>query len=94
MGCETVTYWALDRINEGVALLDQVNELKEDLAQVRLDEETLLDIGWYPEFSPEGLFVVTVVRREDWEAPLYRKEADTLDALRVAIKAGIDAANG
>jgi hypothetical protein len=33
-------------------------------------------------------------RLEDWDDPLCQQEAVTLAALRVAIKKGIDAANG
>jgi len=64
-----VTYWALDGLEASRPLEHQLDELKEDLAQVRFGARTVLDVGWYPEFSSNGKFVVLVVRDGAWDTP-------------------------
>ena len=88
-----VVYWALERVDPSVALVDQLGELKEDLAQVRFARETLLDVGWYPEFSATGSFAVTVVRSGDWDEPVFTEEAVTVAALLGAIERAIASAS-
>jgi len=92
-GSGEVIYWALDRVDPAIALVEQLDELKEDLAQVRFGKDTLLDVGWYPEFAAEGSFVVTIVRDENWDDPLFTDEAQTMDALLGAIERGVGLAS-
>lgn len=45
--------------------------LGEDLLQLRHDRHGLVvDVGWSPEASPRGRFVLTLIRGEDWANPL------------------------
>lgn len=91
-GSGQVIYWALDRVDPAIALSKQLGELKENLAQVQFAQETLLDVGWYPEFAAEGSFVVTVVQDGNWDEPLFTEEASTIEALRAAIERGVSLA--
>ncbi|MBK4714727.1 MULTISPECIES: hypothetical protein [Tenebrionibacter/Tenebrionicola group] len=43
--------------------------LDEDLLQFKLDNETTIDIGWYPSFDANGRFVVQRIKNSDWENP-------------------------
>lgn len=45
--------------------------LLEDLLLVRLADGTNIDVGWHPQFDPEGHYKV-VHYGEDWECPLER----------------------
>lgn len=76
-----VIYWDLDGINATRALTDQLWELKEDLAQVSFGDEVLIDIGWYPDFSPHGHFLILVVRNGDWENPFWEGHATSVEQL-------------
>jgi len=89
-----VVYWALGGLDPTRPLHEQLDEFKEDLVQVRFSSNTLLDVGWYPEFSGAGAFVVTVVRDEDWDEPLYSQEGTSISALRLAIAEGVRVATG
>jgi hypothetical protein len=88
----TVSYWALGAVRPEVAISFQYADLKEDLAQVEFAPAAILDVGWYPSFSPEGRFVVMVVRSADWDSPAFRREFKDVAALRDAIRAAIDVA--
>src|SRR5688572_16955207 len=87
-----VTFWDLCEIDDNVSLESQIEKLKEDMAQARFGECTTLDVGWYPEFAPDGSFVVVVIREQNWDAPLFKQEASTVADLRRAIVEGISAA--
>jgi hypothetical protein len=81
-----VEYWTLDRIGGDDAPADHRRwDLKEDLALVRFPGEVCLDIGWYPQGSPDGRFVMLVVRDEDWCTPLMRSEHATAKDLATAL---------
>lgn len=92
-----VEFWDLETLDEEQPLADQVQELKEDLAQVEYPSRVLLDIGWYSEFSeyPErGAFKIYVVRKENWDQPLFQTTCATIAALKKALlEAVIFAAN-
>lgn len=66
-----VVFWELEFLDLARPLTEQLDELKEDLAQIEYPGERVLDIGWYPSFSEEGQFVVRVVATSDWDTPLY-----------------------
>jgi hypothetical protein len=88
-----VDYWALDFLDLRRDMTMQAENLKEDLAQVKYSSEILLDIGWYPEFSPSGEFVVTVVRGGDWESPLFQGSANSAQALLTCLVTAVGAAD-
>lgn len=41
---------------------EQLESLKEDLLQVEFDEY-LVDVGWYPEYDPQGKFIVQLIKK-------------------------------
>ena len=84
-----IVYWDLDDIDEQKPLNVQSDHLKEDLAQVEYDGGTMLDIGWYPSFEPNGKVVVSVVKNGDWEAPVCRFVAKNVHELRKQIAIAI-----
>jgi hypothetical protein len=92
-GTGEVTYWALDTVRTDVPIRDQLDELKEDLVQVRFGERILLDVGWYPEFQADGAFLVVVVRDEDWNDPLFKRQASSFEELRAAINLAVGTAS-
>jgi hypothetical protein len=89
-----VVFWDLMNVDPDVPLDQQLDELKEDLAQVRFDQNTVLDIGWYPEFSNEGAFVIAVIRNEEWDSPVYRCECRSMAELGLAVSQAVLAAGG
>ena len=48
---------------------EQADSLNEDLFQMDLGDGRLLDIGWYPEFDPNGYFRVQVIHNGNWNSP-------------------------
>jgi hypothetical protein len=87
-----VAYWSLDEIDPSVPLTQQLSELKEDLCQIVFEENTILDIGWYPEFSSEGRFVVHVIRGGEWNDPLATFECRTVRDLESVVHEAVSIA--
>ncbi|MFR8428794.1 MAG: hypothetical protein ACLVCH_16125 [Roseburia inulinivorans] len=52
---------------------EQKECLLEDLLQVKYAQEYLLDVGWYPEYESEGEFIVQIIKKQNWEEPIYKK---------------------
>lgn len=52
---------------------EQLDNLTEDLLQVKYTEGFLLDIGWYPEYEPNGQFIIQLIKGDTWDTPRYRK---------------------
>ena len=84
LGNGQVVHWDLDQIDPDRPVRMQLDQLKEDLAQVRYGG-VLLDVGWYPEFAANGSFTVTAVKNEDWEQPLFIRECSDISALVIAV---------
>jgi hypothetical protein len=93
-----VIFWDLEFLDASKPLGDQLEDLKEDLALVQLQGDQLLDIGFYPEFKPDGAFAVCVVPSNDWDKPIFFERhdniADFLSCLPRAIVAADRAAHG
>jgi hypothetical protein len=87
-----VVYWDLGFLDPQKPLVDQLHDLKEDLAQTTYGDR-VLDVGWYPEFSEEGEFVVRVVRGTNWDDPLFQDSSRTVDGLLSCLAAAITVAN-
>ena len=83
-----VVYWDLGFLDNQRPLIDQLDGLKEDLAQVRYGD-LLLDLGWYPEFSGDGEFVVRVVCRADWDAPVFQDSSRSVEGLLLCLETAI-----
>lgn len=77
-----VVFWDLDRINELIPLSEQIDDLKEDLAQIAFPGGIVLDLGWYPSFDPRGQFRVTIVQDGVWERPVFQAGAKDLRSLK------------
>lgn len=67
----TITYNALGYIKEEFSLHDQLEHLTEDLLQIEINESFLVDVGYYPECSPEGRFKIVVIKDYDWTQPVW-----------------------
>ena len=78
-----ILYDELSLLDEEVSLSDQSMLLKEDLFQVQsFDGLCLLDVGWYPEFDMKGYFEVKVIRKYDWENPIFIKRTSDIQSLK------------
>ncbi len=56
----------------------------EDLLQVRDPLGLyLIDIGWYPERSPDGTYRCRLVKGQDWGSPLLDSRVTTLADVRM-----------
>ena len=68
---------------------EQADSLNEDLFQMDLGDGRLLDIGWYPEFDPNGYFRVQVIHNGNWDSPectiSVRSGAELLQAVKQCI---------
>jgi hypothetical protein len=89
-----VVQWDLGRVTPTKLINEQYGELHEDLAQVAFGANTILDVGWYPELSPAGRFVIFVVRNQEWDEPVLRLECKDIAGLYAAIRSAIDVARG
>lgn len=89
-----VTFWDLDLVSDLSPLSHQVELLKEDLAQAQYPNGCVLDVGWYPEFSPDGHFAVAVIKADNWEKPIHYCECKTVSDLRTAISNALQTAIG
>jgi hypothetical protein len=85
-GAGRVTFWDLTFLDAAKPLAEQLDDLKEDLAQARYEGGVLVDVGWSPSFSAEGAFVVRVVREADWDAPLFLERHASVAALGDAVR--------
>ena len=91
-GGGTVVFWDFD-VDSNRPLTDQLDELKEDMIQVEYpDRDLIIDVGWYPEFSADGNFVVQLIGDQDWGSPLMRLEAPDVSSLRACIRKCVDSA--
>ena len=85
----SVTYWDLTDIDETRPLSEQLDCLKEDLAQLQYPNGIALDIGWYPSFDRDGEFVLLLIRNEAWETPVFRGTAKDLPMLKEQISMAV-----
>lgn len=84
-----VLFWDLDFLDPLKPLMDQLDDLKEDLAQVRYRGGVIVDVGWFPELSCDGGFVVSVVRESDWDQPLFREDHRSVDGLVACLREAV-----
>ncbi len=73
-----IVFWGIDDLGLNKNLESKIEGiLREDLIMVEFGNKIVLDLSWLPEFSPQGQFVLNVVRckhgnSEDWENPLFQ----------------------
>jgi hypothetical protein len=66
--------------------LDDLHALGEDIIQFRsLDGDVTIDVGWYPELDPDGMFRCVVVRGDAWKSPEQKLTTTDLEAVRIWI---------
>ena len=66
---------------------EQWDNLHEDLIQVEYEDSLLLDVAWYPECDPTGRFIINQIQDYDWENPLKKIEAKSIDEMYKSINA-------
>jgi hypothetical protein len=87
-----VVFWDLGELDLTQPLASQVDELKEDLAQIAFAGEVILDVGWYPSFNADGQFVVRVVHSSDWDTPLFLERTAEAPALCSCLQRAVEIA--
>ena len=88
-----VLLWDLADLDPQLPLIDQLYELKEDLAVVRFPCEIVVDVGYYPEFTKSGRFVVTVTPNADWDTPWFVFETQSIPELKNVLVTAIQTAS-
>jgi len=88
-----VIFWDMEFLDLLKPLTEQLSNLKEDLVQVKYGDR-VLDVGWYPEFSNEGEFVIRVVHGTNWDEPLFQESCRTTDGFWRCLKTAIKVAQG
>lgn len=91
LGSGRVTYDSL-QIDPSKPLADQTENLTEDLLQVEYENGILLDVGWYPELSPDGCFRVRVIQDLDWQEPWFNRSCGEYHELVTLISTGAQVA--
>jgi hypothetical protein len=84
-----VDFWDMQNIRLDVPFREQVSALQEDLAQVSYPSGRLVDVGWYPQSSPDGAFCVMVIGDGGWEAPVLSLIAQSPQQLLSAIERAV-----
>lgn len=75
-------------IDFNVSYSRQIEELLEDLIQIEYENGYLIDLGWYPEYNPNGKFIVQVIKNYDWEKPIYKEQSrDKKKLKKILLKA-------
>ena len=87
----TVKWNTLSEPADG-SVIPPCDDLTEDLLLLENPERgVVIDLGWLPEFSPEGRFVLTAIKHradgeEAWERPLRVIECDSYTTIRSRIE--------
>lgn len=69
-------------IKNDIPLKKQELFLTEDLLQVEYKNKIILDLGWFPEFNCNGVFLINIIRNYDWNNPIFKKEVYVLSELK------------
>lgn len=67
-----ITYDAFN-IDFNIPFKQQLDELNEDLLQA-LNEDYIIDIGWYPERNPKGTIITLLIKKNNWNKPIKKFE--------------------
>lgn len=73
-------------IRNDIPLENQLDELKEDMLQVKFPNGYFLDIGWRPSFEIDGQFKLVLIKDFNWENPIYSDSANDLFELEEKIQ--------
>jgi hypothetical protein len=82
----TARRWSYEDIDQTVGLAAQLPLLKEDLVQIPYPNGHVLDLGWYPQHSINGIFVMHIIENENGDDPVARREARSISGLKTAIE--------
>ena len=80
-----ITYNDFD-IDPNIPFEIQKYSFKEDILQIEFGERFVLDVGYSPEFEPNGNFVIQAIQDNDWMNPISRIKCQTLDKLKKSIE--------
>lgn len=73
-------------IDENYNFYNQRWSYKEGMLIVRFGNDYLIDVGWYPEFKPDGFFRVEVIKNGDKKNPIKKITTRSLGKLKVGIE--------
>jgi hypothetical protein len=73
-------------IDPKLSFEEQKWSFKEDIIQIVFTNDYLIDVGWYPEFDPEGFFKIRVIQGINWDKPLYEKKCKDIETLRLYLQ--------
>lgn len=76
-----------------VSFEEQELSYKEDIIQMIFGELITVDVGFYPEFQPDGFFKVEVILDCDWTKPVYKKRIKSLEEMKNCLQEAIDLAD-
>ena len=80
-----ITYNDFD-IDPNIPFETQKYSFKEDILQIEFGERFVLDVGYSPEFEPDGNFIIQAIQDNDWMNPISRIKCNTLDTLKKSIE--------
>lgn len=69
---------------------EQLDALMEDLVQIDYEDGYLIDLGWHPEYNPQGNFFVQVIKDYNWEKPIYKQQSSDGKQLKELLLKAID----
>ncbi|MFC4305967.1 hypothetical protein [Cohnella boryungensis] len=79
------------QIDEHDSLEKHLENLKEDLFQVNYEDRFIIDVGWHPSFSKDGVFRVMVIEDFEWDSPIYQKTCRSMVELKICIEESVAA---
>lgn len=81
-----ITFDDISHLDQAIELSLLIKNLKEDMFQAIFPCGQILDIGWYPEFSTFGSFVISLIRNQDWQNPTHCEKAKNWAELKIALE--------
>lgn len=81
-----ITFDDISHLDQAIKLSLLTNNLKEDMFQAIFPCGQILDIGWYPEFSTRGSFVISLIHNQDWQNPIHCEKAKNWAELKIALE--------
>ena len=81
-----ITLDDISQLDQTIDISLEIENLKEDLFQATFPCGQILDIGWYPEFSTYGSFVISLIRNQDWQNPTNCEKAKNWEEFKIALE--------
>ncbi len=81
-----ITFDDISHLDQAIEPSLLINNLKEDMFQATFPCGQILDIGWYPEFSTRGSFVISLIHNQDWQNPIHCEKAKNWAELKIALE--------